>query len=217
MTTYTHGTPECPDQVTQALEYFHHQLGVLPGRWWVAGGAVRDYFAEGRAGKDIDVFTPDDDEMKKVVAALLDPKGPFKGKVLYDSPTVTGYRTEVGRVEVVKNHFPTALATIAVFDFTVCCAVYDPAGAAEPGKPGTLTVHETFWIDLACRRLVVNALPFPLSSLERIGKFIRRGYRACNGTLLRFVQEIQKVDLTDPKQNHLEFYRSGQVRFRRID
>jgi len=214
MITYKHGpAPECPDQIRQAIEYFGHQFEHLPGRWWIAGGAVRDLFAEGRAGKDIDVFTPDDIEMGKVVHALTHHKA-FEGKLLYDSGTVAGYKTNVGKVEVVKNHFPTPEDTIGQFDFTVCCAVVD--GDGGPGV-SRLIVHDTFWIDLACRRLVVNALPFPLSSLERIQKFVRRGYRACNGTLLRFVEAIQALNLQDPTQNQLTFYRDGTPRFLRID
>lgn len=203
---------ECPEQVRQVIDYFAHQFETLPGRWWIAGGAVRDMYAEGRPGKDIDVFVPDDAEMQAVIHGLTHLPA-FDGKLLRESKTVADYKTKVGTVQVVKNHFPTPEATLEQFDFTICCA----AVVREGEKDWRLVVHDTFWIDLACRRLVVNALPYPLSSLERIQKFVRRGYRACNGTLLRFAQAIQRLNLEDPAQNQLEFYRSGTPRFLRID
>lgn len=206
MITYEY--EKSPEQVRQALDYFRHQLfDRLPGRCWVAGGAVRDWFATGFVRKDVDVFTPDDEAMTDVQRLIQE--GPLKGKVAYETSTVVGYATEAGKVEVVRMHFPTPEATIEQFDFTVVCAAVD--------TERRLVVHDTFFIDLSGRRLVVNALPFPLSTLERMQKMIKLGYTACNGTLLRIAQEIQAVNFQDPQLNQLEFYRDGSPRFRRID
>jgi len=206
MITYEY--EKSPEQIRQALDYFRHQFfDRLPSRCWIAGGAVRDWFATGVVRKDVDVFTPDDDAMADV--RRLIEQGPLKGKVIYETSTVTGYATEAGKIEIVKMHFPTPEATIEQFDFTVVCAVVD----AER----RLVVHDTFFIDLSGRRLVINALPFPFSTLERMQKMIKLGYTACNGTLLRMIEGVRAVDLRDPQMNQLEFYRDGSPRFRRID
>lgn len=213
MITYVSGAPECPDQVRQCLDHFGHQFEHLDGRWWIAGGAVRDWFSTGVTRKDLDVFTADDTNMK-VVRQNLEKHASFQGKLLYETATVAGYATNVGKVEVVKIHFPTPEDTINQFDFTVVCGVVDH----EVGKPvSRLIVHDTFFIDLAGRRLVINALPFPLSTMERLQKMIKMGFTICNGGLLRIAQAIQAMDMANPAANQLEFYRGGQVRFRRID
>jgi hypothetical protein len=48
-------------------------------------------------------------------------------------------------------------------------------------------------------------------------KYIKKGYTACNGTLLTLTRELQKVNLDNPQENSLTFYSDGTPRFLGVD
>jgi hypothetical protein len=74
-----------------------------------------------------------------------------------------------------------------------------------------------FYEGIATKHLRINRLDFPLSSLERMQKYIKKGYTACNGTLLTLTRELQKVNLDNPQENTLTFYSDGTPRFLGVD
>jgi hypothetical protein len=113
-------------------------------------------------------------------------------------------------VQLIKKHFfPTPEETISNFDFTVCCVAVTPSG--------DVVHHERFFEDLAGRRLAINALPFPLSTLERLQRYVSKGYLACNGTLMQLSEAIKQIDLNDPSASNLRYYPDGTPRFVRFD
>ena len=45
-------------------------------------------------------------------------------------------------------------------------------------------------MDLAKRSLVINSLPYPLSTVQRMQKYIKKGYTICNGGLLEIALNL---------------------------
>lgn len=172
---------------------------------WIAGGALRDYFSIGYPQSDIDVFFPNNDEYEKAKKCLL---FHTQGNIEYENEKICVFIVNKHRFELVKIFFPTPESTITEFDFTVCCCAVDTKD---------VYMHEDFFADLAKRRLVVNKLPFPLSTLQRLQKYIRKGYSICNGGLLDISKAIAGLDLTRPEVNTFEFYPDGSPRFVRFD
>jgi len=187
----------CISRFKPTLEAF------APG--FIAGGAVRDYFSQSKEETDIDVFFSNGVDMRDCLERIKS----LPIKKIYENDLLAGFLFKGQHIQIIKNHFFASLKdAIAAFDFTVCCA----AVSLED-----VFVHEFFFDDLAGRRLAINSLPFPLSTLERMQRYIKKGYTACNGTLLTLAKAMATVDFADPQGNTLTFYPDGSPRFVRFD
>lgn len=176
------------------------------GNGWVAGGAVRDFFARENTESDIDVFFVNDIALTNARTELEDG---LKLKLLYENPSVIAYKWRGKVVQLIRQYFfSSPQECIANFDFTVCSCAVDEKG---------VYVHDNFFQDLAGRRLAINKLPFPLATLQRLQKYVQKGYVACNGTLLEIAKGIQTLNLDKPSENVLAFYPDGSPKFRRFD
>jgi hypothetical protein len=172
---------------------------------WVAGGCVRDYFSIGKLTSDIDLFftcvedfekckkyliddktrritrtepadNPEDDD--KIIIEVVDKP---QAKVIFENDNVLKVSYRGHKFDVIKKYFPSPETTIIEFDFTVCCAAVDL---------GRVYTHETFFIDLAKRQLMINKLPFPLSTMWRLQKYINKGFYICSGEMLKLSKAI---------------------------
>lgn len=168
---------------------------------WVGGGCVRDYFSVGKLTSDIDLyFTCEEDYLKAkkylveqtIVKVTKEEDGKTivskfpkpKAKVIFENDNVTKVIYKGRMFDLVRKYFPDAEATIKAFDFTVCCA------AVTNKKVFT---HDTFFIDLAKRQLMINELPFPLSTMWRMQKYIQKGYYMCSGEMLKLSKAIGEL------------------------
>lgn len=191
----------------QAIDYFNSLiLNEFPVdlKCWIAGGAVRDYFSVSYISSDIDIFFSNRPDFHDVYNFFIK----VKAKKVFENDRVVRFEYKKNSFDLVKIHFNSPQETINEFDFTVCCAAIDTEQVYH---------HEAFFMDLAKKRLVINNLPFPLSTLQRLQKYIKKGYWICNGGLLDIARAIQVVDLNEPSNNTLEFYPDGQPRFLRFD
>lgn len=172
---------------------------------WVAGGAVRDYFSLGHITSDIDIFFPNEHEFKNAQSALAD----LDYKPTFENERVVNYQINNLKFQLVKiRWFESPINTIDQFDFTVCCGAVDENG---------VYLHETFLVDLARKRLIINILPFPISTMQRVIKYVRKGYTICNGNLLTLSKGISTVNFNNPQENNIEFYSDGTPKFVRWD
>lgn len=170
---------------------------------YIAGGCFSSLLA-GRKVKDIDVFT---DNQEGLIAALE--KSGMK-------PTFKNYwvcNFKIGKftVQVVRGYeYHRPVDVIESFDFTIVCAVYD-------GE--SLYVDERFFMDNAQHRLVVRALPKPLSTMQRMMKYASRGYRVCPKGLAEVAKAVNKmeIDWDNPDDNKIEFYPDGTPKFLGLD
>jgi tRNA nucleotidyltransferase/poly(A) polymerase len=198
-------------QLESAVSYFKTiALDLLdPIECWVAGGAVRDYFTVGHITSDVDVFFKNKTDFDAAFSKLSEIQKPS-----YSDDRIANFYIQKRKIQLIQSHFfDSPEESIKSFDFTVCCAAVDR---------NQVYTHETFFIDLSRRRLVINALPYPLSTLERLQKYIKRGYTICNGGLLELARGIQGLELDNDSEkneenNTLMFYPNKQPRFIRID
>lgn len=174
---------------------------------WVGGGCVRDYFSVGKLTSDIDLYFPCEEDYTKCKKYLIEqstitiskeeegktiitkfPKS--KAKIIFENDNVTKIIYKGRPYDLVKKWFPSAAETIKEFDFTVCCATVDIEN---------VYVHDTFFIDLAKRQLMINKLPFPLSTMWRMQKYIQKGFYMCSGEMLKLSKAIGELQTNTPQ------------------
>lgn len=192
-------------QIENAISYFRYIIfdKLKNIDCWVAGGAVRDFFSVGKPLCDVDVFFPSTNEYNGADEILSK-----DNKVVSDTENGKMIIVEKRKFHLIKKHFyDSPESTIRSFDFTVCCAAVDREKIYN---------HYTFFIDLARRRIVINNLPFPLSSLQRLQKYIKKGFWICNGGLLDLSKAIAKIDFENKDSNVFEYYPDGSPKFKRI-
>ncbi len=206
-------------QMQECIDYFKYlildDLGDV--YCWVAGGALREYFTVGHAkASDVDVFFQDKEAFEAAKKALL-AKGPQEGKaatsittiMTFENDRITNFIHKKHKVQLISTkYFVDPQETIENFDFTVCCAAVDKADVYH---------HQTFFMDLAKKRLVINALPYPLSTMQRMQRYIQKGYTICNGGILQIAKAIKELDFEKPEENPIEFYPDSTPRFVRYD
>ena len=167
---------------------------------------MRDYFQQKPCTSDIDVFFASPEDLAEGIRSLEE----TDARLIYSRKNVQGYIFKRRKIELIKNRFfPGPEETIDEFDFTVCCAAIN--------HWGRVVVHPNFFEDLAANRLVIHQLDYPLGTLARLPRYVEKGFKPCNGTLLRLAKAIQSIDFDDPEQNKLEFYSSGKQRFGRFE
>ena len=168
---------------------------------WVGGGCVRDYFSVGKLTSGIDLFFNCEEDYLKAKKYFVEqyfinktkeedgktiitqtPKK--KAKVIFENDNVTKIIYNGRPYDLVRKFFPSPEETIKKFDFTVCCAAVDIH---------KVYTHDTFFIDLAKRQLMINELPFPLSTMWRMQKYIQKGYFMCSGEMLKLSKAIGEL------------------------
>lgn len=197
---------------------------------WVGGGCVRDYFSVGKLTSDIDLyFTCEEDYLKckkyfveqNTITVSKEEEGKTivtkfpkqKAKVIFENDNVTKIIYKGRPYDLVRKYFPSASETIKEFDFTVCCAAVDIHN---------VYTHETFFIDLAKRQLMINKLPFPLSTMWRMQKYIQKGYYMCSGEMLKLSKAIGelKTNTKEGEENAIDLQpmsEGGSPRFLTFD
>jgi hypothetical protein len=208
-----HSDPQTFPQLANCVSYFNFWIFKhFPEdlNCWIAGGAVRDYFSTGKMTEsDIDFFMADRKTMARLVVLL---RKVFKFKhYMITKNAIKGYGMIGGKkqdIDVVKIPCDTMESTIDRFDYTICCfAVNRKSVVHHPSAP----------FDLMAKRLVINNLPFPLSTFQRMQKFLKRDYWICNGGMVEIAKAMAKIDFENPADNPIEFYPDGTARIVRID
>ena len=130
---------------------------------WIAGGVLRDYFTNKPLKSDCDIFFPNLGEFNKAKSYLIS-KG---ARVIWESENGMKVTYKGNTFDLVKIFASNPLATIGRFDFTISMLATD-------GKEvyyGNNTLK-----DLQDRKLVINGIVNPLSTLKRVLKHYKKGY-----------------------------------------
>jgi len=187
---------------------FKKYTDILQGiKYFIAGGSIRDICSVGYFTSDIDIYFPDRYNIAKAIKALRK----HGGKVSFTNKQITNIYLKGQKIQIIKHYmYDTADNVMKNFDFTICCGIYDGSN---------FYFHDDYFIDLSAKRLVINTinLPLPLNTLERVIRYVKKGYHICNGNLLKLSQAIAKVNFNDPNQNLFMFYPNGDVKFLSID
>ena len=152
---------------------------------WIAGGSLRDYFSGLPLNTDYDLFFPNEQEYIKCKEyfikndALIKWESSNGMKVIYNRKTF----------DLIKHYFANPTETIHAFDFTVSMFAVDY---------DSIYHGETSFIDLAKNQLMINRLPYPVSTLKRAFRYYKKGFVMCVGEMKKLVEAIQEVA---PKKN----------------
>lgn len=176
-------------QLDNAIQYFSKKiLNELPTKAWVAGGCVRDYFSIGYTTSDIDLFFENEENMMASLECIKS-KG---GKVYFENENVYKVSYKRMKLDFVKKYYPNPSTTIQHFDFTVCCCAV---------SKDEVKYHDTFFIDLSKKQLMMNNVLYPLSTMWRTQKYHFKGFRMCKGEMLKLVEAIQSINNQDHISN----------------
>jgi len=149
-------------------------------RFWIAGGAVRDYFMAVPRSTDYDIFFESTEEYNKAYNYFIDKNAEKKWESDNGCKLVHNKKT----YDLVKHFFPGPQECIDGFDFTVSMLAVD-MGKVYHG-PST-------FIDLSKRQLMLNKLPLPASTLSRAFRYYTKGFRMCKGEMKLLCEAIQNM------------------------
>jgi len=130
---------------------------------WIAGGVLRDYFSEKPLNSDCDIFFPSLAEYNKAKNYFLS-KG---SSVVWESENGMKVTHKGKTFDLVKIFAKNPMETIARFDFTISMLATD-------GKD--IYYGKNALKDLQDRKLVINTVVNPLSTLKRVLKHYRKGF-----------------------------------------
>ena len=128
---------------------------------WIAGGVLRDYFTEKPLKSDCDIFFPNITEFDKA-KKYLQSKG---AKTIWESDNGMKVSYKGNTYDLVKIFAKNPMDTIARFDFTISMLATD----GNDLYYGNNTLK-----DLQDRKLVINTIVNPLSTLKRVLKHYRK-------------------------------------------
>lgn len=173
----------------------------------VAGGYIRSKFSNEEIN-DIDIFVEDTETADKLINFFDSKKEAIKlnctDKKLYN------YRFKNHLFQIIYDKIYNLSTTelIDSFDYTICCAMIR--------GDGEFKYNENYFQDVLSKHLRINKITYPISTLERLQKYTRRGYIACNGTLLEIAKSLSEINKEDI-ENHFTFYPNGNIKFLGID
>jgi hypothetical protein len=161
---------------------------------FVAGGAVRAIYNK-EPIRDLDIFSHNRDTFNSAKGILLEQKF----IQLFENPTLTKFvkYTDEKKVELeidlvaprVGEHLLTVgppESVIAHFDFTVSRAAIT--------SENTALVDENFETHCKEKKLSIAHIVCPLSTVQRIGKYVSKGYTICTKEIVKLFIEYGKRD-----------------------
>ena len=146
----------------------------------IAGGAITSIFS-GSKINDFDIFFRTQSDLEKALASV-----PHDDKTIV-TDCATSFIADGHRVQLIRVLTGEPKAIIRLFDFTICQAAYD-------GKQ--FFFGPDFMHHLAQRRLVFNIeAEFPVCSLYRALKFVKRGYQLSGMEAVKLGLRIQSLKI----------------------
>lgn len=153
---------------------------------WLAGGALRRTLQGFKLDSDFDFFFHSAEQLEEF-STLLQAKNKnlhksketehhveFKGVVGEDNLEV--------KVQLIRfAYYNSPEEVIDSFDFTICQFAYD----------GLELIYGDYALwDLGRKRLAVNKITYPLSTMRRVLKYTKQGFNACSGCLSAILRAI---------------------------
>jgi hypothetical protein len=130
---------------------------------WIAGGVLRDYLSDKPLKSDCDIFFPNVEEFNKAKNHFMS----NGGKIIWESENGMKVTYKGNTFDLVKIFRPNPTATIARFYFTI--SMFSTDGRDVYYGNNSLK-------DLQDRKLVINNIINPLSTLKRVLKHYKKGF-----------------------------------------
>lgn len=164
---------------------------------FIAGGCFKNLFNSERI-KDVDVFFRSSRDFTASCAKLLS-NSDYESA--YESKNVVAFRHKSSGVilEFVKKIFGDPQDIIKQFDFTIVKFAYykyiekDDVTGLETATYKAM-YHPDFFEHLHLHRLVIDdKIPYPMSTFNRMIKYIRYGYTPCTETKQKIINAIRSL------------------------
>ena len=146
---------------------------------FIAGGAIRRWFAGKEELSDVDVFGPSEKHLKDFLASK-------KSELLFSTKNADTYLIEGVNVQLIKYYHPTIEKLLAEFDFNVCQFGWSEDGifATEDAVIGLLRGH------LSVGKIQEG---FEVDSLRRAFKYQSKGFQPCLGTIQKIANSFVEI------------------------
>lgn len=147
----------------------------VPGSW-LAGGAIRRTLMGMPLDSDYDFFFQDEVALEAFDTKIIDELGLKRVKETEHHTQYEGSLQGIDFiVQAIKFQFyASAAKVIESFDYTITQFALDQ---------GTLyTTPESLW-DLGRKRLAINKVTYPVSTMRRMIKYSNQGFTACAGCM----------------------------------
>ena len=179
---------------------------------FVCGGCFKNIFAKEKI-KDLDIFFRCEQDWSRAVA-YFDERSVgygFDGEQVteeyaeylfsYENSKVKAYKDiKTGlSIELCRSIFGTPEEIINRFDFTITKFAYYKEEVFDENEEDSrietrAMCNEKFFEHLYLRRLVIDdAIPFPMSTLDRTYRYAKYGYMPCKETKLKLATAINEL------------------------
>lgn len=150
---------------------------------FIAGGAVTSIFSSEKIN-DFDIFFQSQESLDRAIGELAN-----EDKELLTTESAVSLFVDGHRVQLVKAITGTPWQVLEKFDFTICQAAWD-------GKQ--FYFAPDFMQHLSQRRIVYNInSEYPICSLYRARKFIKRGFHFSGIDAIKLGLRIQSLQIND--------------------
>lgn len=174
---------------------------------FIAGGCFKNIINNEKV-KDIDIFFNNYEDFLNATKYFDTMTPNYEGNdkrneeyiFIYQNSNVKAYKhKETGVViELCEKVFGTAEEIINMFDFSIVKCAYYKKFNDEQDIEYKLICAEEFFEHLHMKRLVIdNKILFPMSTFERMIRYIKYGYMPCRETKLNIAMAINKIPETD--------------------
>lgn len=180
---------------------------------FICGGCFKNIF-DGKKVKDLDIFFENEYEWQKAVD-YFDERSVGYGfweeekvteedaeyRFYYENDKVKAYKhlkTGVA-VELCRAIFGKPKEIIESFDFTITKFAYYKEEVEDEETKEThietkIICDENFFEHLHLKRLVIDdKIPFPMSTFERVIRYVGYGYRPCKETKIKLAKAIHDM------------------------
>ena len=155
---------------------------------WIAGGALRSLVANEDHVSDYDFFFKSEEQLKEA-RSMLEASAAIKilnkrSNDHCDTYSLVVPDKEYNKFEVQLVHisyYDSVEVLLESFDYTICQFAYDGSD---------LYTGEYSILDLMRRRLAVNKITYPVSSVRRMIKYTNKNFTACSGCITKVLEKV---------------------------
>lgn len=187
--------------LTDNLKSLHVLDTYLVGhKGFIAGGCFKNIFNKEKV-KDIDMFFNNLSDWDNAVKHF---KNSEKFTFYYENAKVKAYKHNDTKVvvECIRSTFGTQQEILSNFDFTIAKFAYwnekETGESNNERITGECIYHEKYFEHLFFKRIVTDdKIPFPVSTFQRMIRYIRYGYMPCRETKVKIIEAIKKSQLSE--------------------
>lgn len=186
-------------------------LDNLPPMAFVAGGAVESIFRN-EEPKDYDIYFSNESAYQDLICDILDSQDDedsfwyaygkdlddddFKFKLDEKKRFIDITAKDKPKIQLITTMlYESPEHTLSTFDFTACMGAAQSGGTDfDEDKPDhRVIIHPMMAVDVARKRLVLNRMTFPASTLRRMIKYTHKGYYACPGSIEKIALAVAET------------------------